>query len=523
MLSRGKIFLMCLAGVIPALPGYAVDYYYTDINNSNVTITAGNSLTVGSGSGNYIHSGEGSGNITLNVASADWFSANVGEIRCGYGPGDNVTGSMYLSVNNTVVASTSILIGTTGTNERGTMTTANGGTTTIKTPLLILGQSRLDWGDLVLGTNSTLTLEGISGNRAKLVLGQCTEAGSSGSWGAWGTANLSAGTASLKLSSLICGQMTVTNQGNSSYKGEGTLTFGSIGTNHLDISGTGIVAVIGYAAGYNPSTGNVTLRNLDTNSAIVSTDNSTAVLMGYKGGSGSSTGTLNLENGTLTIVTAGAGIFGGGGTARLNLNNCTLKAGASSTNWISGLTSATLTNNVVFDTGTNDVVAMSGFSGSGKLVKQGAKGVLALSGSNTYSGGTVVSNGNLLVDGSLTGDVAVKAGGGFGGSGSVSGNVVFDEGASGFFVPGGDALGISGSLTLTGGNTIHLRLPVAPEPKLPLGYYTLATYNTSGSSGGFSGIAVIDSGAAEGVPYIKTKDGVVTMRIMTACTLIIVR
>ena len=133
---------------------------------------------------------------------------------------------------------------------------------------------------------------------------------------------LSAGTASLTLSSLVVG-------GNSATRTPGTLTIGTSGSNHLDVSGAGNVVRIGYlgfwaAAPHGTGTGTVTLANLDNGSAIESTDNGTAILIGYRlaTATGSCTGTLNLVGGTLTITTTGTaiGTGGSGGTSNLNLD-----------------------------------------------------------------------------------------------------------------------------------------------------------------------------------------------------------
>ena len=174
-----------------------------------------------------------------------------------------------------------------------------------------------------------------------------------------GNVDLSAGVANLKLSSLqVSYQLGNANS-------PGTLTLGSSGSNHLDVSGSGSPVKIGYLAlwgGGNDggvANGTVTLANLDATSSIVATDNSTAILLGYRGPgvTSSSTGTLNLNGGTLTITTTGTAIgSGGGGTSNLNLDGVTLKAGASSTTWLQGLTSTKIkSGGVTFDTAGNNI------------------------------------------------------------------------------------------------------------------------------------------------------------------------
>ncbi|MES0857867.1 autotransporter-associated beta strand repeat-containing protein, partial [Geobacillus sp. G4] len=57
-------------------------------------------------------------------------------------------------------------------------------------------------------------------------------------------------------------------------------------------------------------------------------------------------------------------------------------------------------------------------SGHGGLTKQGI-GTLVLSGTNTYSGPTLVNQGLLAINGSVTSDVTVSQAGVLGGSGRI--------------------------------------------------------------------------------------------------------
>lgn len=94
---------------------------------------------------------------------------------------------------------------------------------------------------------------------------------------------------------------------------------------------------------------------------------------------------------------------------------------------------------------------ISGTGGSG-ITKTGG-GTVMLSGANTYSGGTTISNGTLLVcnttgSGTGTGAVGVSNGATVGGTGSITGAVAVASG--GHIAPGTNS---TGTLTLTGAGT----------------------------------------------------------------------
>ena len=97
----------------------------------------------------------------------------------------------------------------------------------------------------------------------------------------------------------------------------------------------------------------------------------------------------------------------------------------------------------------NSSTAYSGIlSGTGSLAKLGT-GTFTLSGANSYTGATTVSNGLLLVNGSLAGGATVAANGLLGGVGVISGATTVASG--GTLTPGNASLG-----TLTVGNSLTL-------------------------------------------------------------------
>ena len=351
------------------------------------------------------------------------FTANVGTFSVGYstrGNGDTQTGGVLnLGTNNTLTA-TSVIVGqATAVNGAGgtrEVTTANGGSTTINAGSMNVALGGVGASSFTLGTGASLTLRGYSGagSRANLTIGNNTVA-----WGSSaGTMDLSGGPASLTLSNLVVGQVSGSGQNSTGH----SLTLGTSGANYLDISGMGNAMTVGSSSnGYNTS-GTVTLANLDASSAVASTDNSTAILLGYKGSTGAATGTLNLNGGTLTITTTGSAIAGGGGTSSLNISgNVTLKPGASSTTWIQNLTTAANSGILTIDTQGYNITIPQAFSGAGTLTKSGS-GTMTLSGANSYTGMTTVAGGTLALSGSgaISSVIDVQAGGKLDASGAAS-------------------------------------------------------------------------------------------------------
>ena len=166
------------------------------------------------------------------------------------------------------------------------------------------------------------------------------------------------------------------------------------------------------------------------------------------GGSNTFTGNTLISGGTLVLVglqdstldTSGSGALSFGTFTKVTLGG------------LSGPGTFSLTNTtplaVALSVGNNNAdTTFSGMlQGGGSLNKIGS-GALVLSGSNTYTGPTTISQGELLVDGWLTSSAFTVNGGTLGGTGSLSGGTV---NAGGTLAPG-DSLGVlhlSGNLVL---------------------------------------------------------------------------
>lgn len=171
------------------------------------------------------------------------------------------------------------------------------------------------------------------------------------------------------------------------------------------------------------------------------------------------TGTLTIQGGTLAssssvarslanpIVVAGNFILGQAGTATGPVT-------------LSGPMNLVAATRMITVSNAGPNVISGAISGGASLTKAGP-GALTLSGANTYTGPTVVSNtGTLLVNGSLkSSSLTVRTGATFGGNGSVAGAVLVSSG--GKLAPGNNGPGtltISNTLTLSVGSICVMEL-----------------------------------------------------------------
>jgi outer membrane autotransporter protein len=113
------------------------------------------------------------------------------------------------------------------------------------------------------------------------------------------------------------------------------------------------------------------------------------------------------------------------------------------------LVTPTITNDGAIVANFIDFITLAAnIDGTGTLTKLGP-GTLFLTGTSTYTGATTIDGGTLAVNGSITSDVTVNAGGALGGSGSVGALTI---GAGGVLSPGNSigTITINGSLTFAG-------------------------------------------------------------------------
>jgi autotransporter-associated beta strand protein len=454
LLRDGKSATRQISVVV--VPEGGLDHVFANMLNLNFTVPNGDNLIVGSGSSNSMRISFGDSNTvarTVDASSAASVTINVGDLRIGMrsdptstgkrDSADYMDGRLHLGAFNTITATTHVEVGSNGHINTGILTTASNSATAINTPVMSIGASMRTGSapapappvpapNLTIGAGSSLALQGISGGRAALIVGEERNASSTINWSSSGTMNLSGGQASLKLGSLIVGRSLFA--ASETGTATGTFTMSNNTANQLDISGTGSVVQVGVSSG-NQTTGTMTIGNLGSNSTITSTNNGTAILIGNRTTSTGDvvTGTLNLNGGTLTITTSGAAIAGGGNaTSNLNLGGgVTLRAGASSTNWIHNFDTATIdSGGAIIDTNGFNLSIPQAFTGTGGLTKAGA-GTLVLSTAQGYTGPTLVAGGTLVLDAAntaTTGGLTITGNGRLGGNGATPAAVLIQNG-----------------------------------------------------------------------------------------------
>jgi autotransporter-associated beta strand protein len=182
-------------------------------------------------------------------------------------------------------------------------------------------------------------------------------------------------------------------------------------------------------------------------------------------------------------------------------------------------------NGPMFTTATGRIFRFSG-AGNGVVngvitnganalgVQMNGPGTWTFTATNSYTGTTLVSGGKLLVNGAIgTNTVTVATNGTLGGTGTIGGVATFNAGAHAVLTLGSN-LTFSSSLIISNGADVHLNL----SNNVPIGNYTLATYNVTGSSGVFTSTPVIDSGSLAGANTgtIVTSGGIVQLQVAAA-------
>ncbi|HEX4263422.1 MAG TPA: autotransporter-associated beta strand repeat-containing protein [Verrucomicrobiae bacterium] len=230
-----------------------------------------------------------------------------------------------------------------------------------------------------------------------------------------------------------------------------------------------------------------TVTVLNQNGGLVEFTGNGNNRIAFANASAAADGTYNLNGGVLLTkqivqVTAGAP----GGT--FNFNGGTLKPTTSSTAFFTGVQTANIqAGGAIIDTTNLNITIGQALGGTGSLTKIG-NGILSLSGGNTYTGTTTVSNGTLaLVTGALNGGGAVVVGDGaalsvtnLGGPISVSGLTLGGSATNTlqFSFPGGNpgsAFIVAGTLTVNSYSAIDISGAGLTAGSFPLVNFTTAS------------------------------------------------
>ena len=319
------------------------------------------------------------------------------------------SGSWTLSGANTFTGGVTISAGTLQLGHAGALNSTAGSQNAVTFSAGSTGTLSLNGNSVTIAnltsnaTPGTPVLQNGNASSATLTIGNSLNA--SGTFA--GVIQNGAGGGTLALIKAGSGTLTISNGGNT-HSGGTTLSGGTLNYGHVAALGSGTVTFSANAILQAGVAG--TLANaIDINNGVSGTFDTQAnnvTLDGSVSGAGSlikaGAGALTLSNSSNSLsggITLNAGTLAYGDVAALGggsvtfAANSTLRAGVAGT-----LANDLVLNNGItstFDAQTNSVTLSGDITGQGQLLKMGT-GTLFLSGTNTYSGGTVISQGGSL-------------------------------------------------------------------------------------------------------------------------------
>jgi autotransporter-associated beta strand protein len=408
--------------------------------STNGTLSLSGNITVASE--NLVHNG-GSPGFLRNVSGNNAWNGNI-TISAGNSRINSDAGLLTLS-GNLILNSSVIFQGLSNTTVSGNVSGAstlviganNQGTVTLSGNKTYTGETQVH-----RGTLSVDTLKDI-GTSSSIGTGVGVNAVQLGSGNYTGTLLYTGGATSSNRTFRIGnpGIATDTSGGIIKNDGSGALVLSATTFNvaYANATVSRTLTLGGTNTGNNTISGAIVDNNATTGRiALVKADAGTWVLSGNNTYSGNTT----ISGGMLQIsADSGLGTAPGAATAgHLNLNDATL--GTTATMELNSnrgiLLGGSQGGGIYVATGTTTYGGI--IAGPSRGFQKDGAGTLVLSGSNSYTGGTLVSAGTLLVDGSLAaGNVSVSASATLGGNGTIGGAITVAN--NGILAPGtaGDA------------------------------------------------------------------------------------
>jgi len=298
-----------------------------------------------------------------------------------------------------------------------------------------------------------------------------------------------------------------------------TSTSGGIGT--INVSGNGTLTqsgtgstdfILGRRNVATAATGTpvVSSGTLNVSGTAVVTVNASQLTLGDNSATGddSVSAIVNLNGGTLAVkkVAAGSSTGGSANVRIVNFSGGELKALASDSTFLEGLTTANVkdggakVNTNGFDITIGQQLVHFAGATTDSLTKSGA-GTLTLSAANTYIGVTTVSAGTLLISsaGSLASASAVTVANGaaIGGDGTVNGNLTLSSGAKFVFDLNITPLTVGGTFALDSSfgvsNLVTSSLAAIDWSTVSVGTYNLIGTSSSFNSGNISNFGIANA------------------------------
>ncbi|WP_431470279.1 autotransporter-associated beta strand repeat-containing protein [Sphingosinithalassobacter sp. LHW66-3] len=453
------------------------------INDGTLTFDRSDTSSFGgtiSGSGQLVKAGAGALLLTGDVTHSGGTTVSAGMLQIG---GGGTSGSLAGDVvtNSTLAFNRSDFVTFGGAiSGSGRLVQAGSGTLILAGAATHSGGTTIASGTLRIGDGGTAgSLAGDVVNNGTLAFDRSDMFGFAGaiSGTGWlvktgsGTLVLTGGVTHSGGTSIASGALQIGNGGTSGSLAGNVVTAGTLIFNRSDdvsfagtISGTGSLQKLGtnvltltgnnsFAGGTTIAGGTLRIGDGGTSGAIIGSVSNSGTLVFDRsdtlryGGAISGAGRL-VHAGSGTLVLTGSARHDGGTTVA----GGTLQIGDGGT---TGVLMGPVINSGTLVFNRSDTTDFSGsISGTGSLVQAGS-GLLLLTSSHSFTGGTRVEAGGLALAGiSLQGDVSV-VGGMLGGVGSIAGRVTMGNGT----LAGGQGQLLSmGALALDSGSTVHVGL-----------------------------------------------------------------